>query len=144
MIPDDSQDPGNGVYRTNLDDIPVVTGLPRDEGWVNMQVQFLLDKHNVGTDDFLLGWTVLPPGAMHDRHRHAHCDEFWIVISGAGVMYTGDDGVAPAHPGDVVFTPRGHWHGFRNDGTEDAVLVWGWRGAGSLEDSGYEVHPSHE
>jgi hypothetical protein len=21
------------------------------------------------------------------------------------------------------------------------VLVWGWMGAGSIEDSGYEVHP---
>jgi hypothetical protein len=25
------------------------------------------------------------------------------------------------------------------------VLVWGWMGAGSIEDSGYEVHPeSHK
>ena len=28
---------------------------------------------------------------------------------------------------------------------EDVVLVWGWMGAGSIEDSGYEVDPeSHK
>ena len=33
----------------------------------------------------------------------------------------------------------GCWHGFNNTSTEDVVLVWGWMGAGSIEDSGYEV-----
>jgi hypothetical protein len=37
-----------------------------------------------------------------------------------------------------VFTPRGHWHGFKNTSSEDVVLVWGWSGAGSLEAAGYE------
>ena len=37
-----------------------------------------------------------------------------------------------------MFTPRGHWHGFRNTSDEDVVLVWGWSGAGSLEAAGYE------
>ena len=41
--------------------------------------------------------------------------------------------------GDVIFTERGHWHGFDNTGDEDVTLVWGWSGAGSLEDAGYEV-----
>lgn len=125
-------------FMTNLADVPVVEGLRRDEGWVNMQVQFLVDKAKAGSDDFLLGWTVLPPGAMHDRHRHFHCEEFWIVLEGYGVMYT-NEGERPAAKGDVVYTPRGHWHGFRNTSDTDVVLVWGWSGAGSLEDAGYEV-----
>jgi mannose-6-phosphate isomerase-like protein (cupin superfamily) len=107
-----------------------------------MQVQFLIDKATAGSDNLLLGWTVLPPGAMHDRHRHFHADEFWIVVSGSGVMYT-DDGEAPARQGDVVFTPRGQWHGFRNNTKEDVVLAWGWSGAGSLEDAGYEADVAH-
>jgi hypothetical protein len=40
-----------------------------------------------------------------------------------------------------VYSPRDCWHGFNNTSTEDVVLVWGWMGAGSIEDSGYEVHP---
>lgn len=125
-------------YRTNLDSVPLVPGLRTDEGWVDMRVQFLVDKHKAGTDDFLLGWTVLPPGARHDRHRHNEADEFFIVLEGAGMIYT-DDGKEPAAKGDVIFTPRGHWHGFDNTGDEDVVLVWGWSGAGALEDTGYEV-----
>lgn len=125
-------------FHTNIDDIPPVGGLRADEGWVDMQVQFLIDKAGAGTDDFLLGWTVLPPAARHDRHLHRNADEFFVVLRGSGRIYT-DDGTEPAGKGDVVWTPRGMWHGFDNTGDEDVVLVWGWNGCGSLEDSGYEV-----
>ncbi len=124
-------------YRTNLSDVPPAAGLRSDEGWVDMQVQFLVDRH-VGSDDLLLGWTVLPPGARHDRHRHPDADEFFIVIAGHGDVYTDGDR-EPAGKGDVIFTPRGHWHGFDNTGDEDVILAWGWSGAGSLETAGYEV-----
>lgn len=125
-------------FRTNLEEVPLVPGLKKEEGWVEMQVQFLIDRQKAGTDDFLLGWTVLPPGARHDRHRHRHADEFFVVLQGSGMIYT-DDGREPAGKGDVVYTPRGHWHGFDNTGDEDVVLVWGWSGAGSLEATGYEA-----
>lgn len=125
-------------FRTRLEDVPLVPGLQRDEGWVDMRVQFLVDKHTAGSENFLLGWTVLPPRARHDRHRHHHADEFFIVLHGSGMIYT-DELREPAVEGDVIFTPRGHWHGFDNTGHEDVVLVWGWSGAGALEDTGYEV-----
>ncbi len=124
----------------NLTDVPYVGGLDEDEGWVDMRVQFLLDSVATGADDFLLGWTVLPPGARHDRHLHRNADEFFVVIAGSGHIYT-DDGTEPASEGDVVWTPRGKYHGFDNTGDHDVVLVWGWNGAGSLEASGYEVDP---
>lgn len=125
-------------YRTNLEEVPLVPGLKKEEGWVEMQVQFLIDQQKAGTDDFLLGWTVLPPGARHDRHRHRNADEFFVVLQGSGMIYT-DEGREPAGKGDVVYTPRGRWHGFDNTGDEDVVLVWGWSGAGSLEATGYEA-----
>lgn len=125
-------------FRTNLEDVPLVEGLRKEEGWVEMQVRFLVDEQKAGTDDFLLGWTVLPPGARHDRHRHHDADEFFVVLQGSGMIYT-DDGSEAAGRGDVVYTPRGHWHGFDNTGAEDVVLVWGWTGAGSLEATGYEA-----
>ncbi len=131
----------SGPYRTSLGEVPLVGGLPRDEGWIDMQVQFLIDAAGAGSDDFLLGWTVLPPGARHDRHLHRHADEFFIVLQGSGRIYT-DDGTEAAGEGDVVWTPRGHWHGFDNTGDEDVILVWGWSGCGSLEASGYEVDPT--
>ena len=81
----------SGQYRVNRREVPVEGGLRRDEGWVDMQVQFLVDQARAGSDEFLLGWTVLPPGARHDRHRHPNADEFFIVLSGRGMVYTDDE-----------------------------------------------------
>ena len=125
-------------YRTNLRDVPLVQGLRRDEGWIDMQVQFLINKETAGAENMVVGWTVLKPGASHERHLHRNCDEFFIVLKGRGHFYT-DDGEEASSEGDVVYSPRGVWHGFNNTSTEDVVLVWGWSGAGSLEASGYEV-----
>ncbi|MDH3499269.1 MAG: cupin domain-containing protein [Acidimicrobiia bacterium] len=124
-------------FRTNLSEVPLVGGLREDEGWVDMQVQFLIDNAGARSDDFLLGWTVLPPGARHDRHLHRDADEFFVVLQGAGQIFAHGGGTEPAGQGDVIWTPRGHWHGFDNIGYVDVVLVWGWSGCGSLEDSGY-------
>jgi mannose-6-phosphate isomerase-like protein (cupin superfamily) len=127
------------MYRTNLKDVPTVEGLPRDAGWVDMQVQFLIDKKSAGADH-VVGWTVLKPGARHENHRHHNCDEFFIVLKGHGHIYT-EEGQKPSIEGDVIYSPRGCWHGFNNTSEQDVVLVWGWMGAGSIEASGYEVGP---
>ena len=93
-----------------------------------------------GGADHVVGWTVLKPGARHERHLHRNCDEFFIVIKGRGHIYS-DLGEEPSVEGDVVYSPRSCWHGFNNTSNEDVVLVWGWMGAGSIEASGYENHP---
>ena len=125
-------------YRINRSEVPHVRSLREDEGWVSMQVQLLVEEATAGSERFLLGWTVLPPGARHDRHLHRNADEFFVVLQGEGRIYT-DEGTEPAGPGDVVFTPRGLWHGLDNTSDADVVLLWGWSGCGSLEDSGYET-----
>ena len=127
-------------YRTAIADVPLVRGLREEEGWVDMQVQFLIDAAGAGSDNLVVGRTVLRAGARHERHLHPHADEFLVVLRGSGEIYT-DEGEEPAGEGDVVFTPRGHWHGFNNTSDQDVVLVWGWMGAGSIEASGYEVDP---
>jgi quercetin dioxygenase-like cupin family protein len=124
-------------YRTNIREVPLEQGLREDEGWIEMQVQFLIDERSAGTSELVVGRTVLPPGARHERHRHPNCDEFLVVMAGSGDVYT-DEGREPAAAGDVVFTPAGRWHGFDNTSDEDVLLIWGWRGAGSLAAAGYE------
>jgi mannose-6-phosphate isomerase-like protein (cupin superfamily) len=108
------------MYRTNMKNVPKVEGLKRKDGWVDMQVQFLIDKKSAGADN-VVGWTVLKPGARHENHRHHNCDEFFIVLKGHGMIYT-DSGEKPSGEGDVVYSPRGCWHGF-NTSSED--VVWG-------------------
>jgi mannose-6-phosphate isomerase-like protein (cupin superfamily) len=39
--------------------------------------------------------------------------------------------------GDLVLVPAGEWHGFRTDGVTTAV--YGYLGAGSLQQAGYEL-----
>jgi mannose-6-phosphate isomerase-like protein (cupin superfamily) len=90
------------MYRTNMREVRKVAGLKRKDGWVDMQVQFLIDKASAGADH-VIGWTVLKPGARHERHRHHHCDEFFIVLKGHGHIYT-DDGETPSGEGDVVYS----------------------------------------
>ena len=51
----------SGMYRTNIKDVPKVEGLKREDGWMDMQVQFLIDKKSVGANH-VVGWTVLRPG----------------------------------------------------------------------------------
>jgi quercetin dioxygenase-like cupin family protein len=125
-------------YRTNIAKVSLAGGLREEDGWVNMRVKFLIDERSAGTPELVLGHTVLRPGARHERHRHPNCDEFLVVVRGEGEFYT-EAGREPAGEGDVVFTPAGHWHGFDNTSGEDVVLLWGWRGAGSLEAAGYEL-----
>ena len=125
-------------YRTRIEEVPLEQGLRADEGWIDMQVQFLIGEHNAGAKDLVVGRTVLPPGARHERHRHPNCNEFLVVMSGSGEIYT-DEGTEPSEAGDIVYTPAGHWHGFNNTSDEDVLLIWGWEGAGSLEAAGYEL-----
>ena len=100
-------------YRTRIDDVPLEQSLREDEGWIDMQVQFLIDARRAGSDQLVVGRTVLPPGARHERHLHPNCDEFLVVMSGRGEIYT-NSGREPSQAGDVIFTPRGNWHGFDN------------------------------
>ena len=89
------------MFRTNLREVPKVGGLKRKDGWVDMQVQFLIDKKSAGANH-VVGWTVLKPGARHETHRHHNCDEFFIVLKGHGHIYT-DEGQVPSGEGDVVY-----------------------------------------
>jgi quercetin dioxygenase-like cupin family protein len=125
-------------YRTTIGQVPLERGLREDEGWIDMQVQFLIDEASAGSETLVVGRTVLPPGARHERHRHPNCNEFLVVMSGHGEIYT-DEGREPSRAGDVVFTPAGHWHGFNNTSDAPVLLIWGWEGAGSLDAAGYEL-----
>ena len=125
-------------FRTTIDEVPLQHGLREEEGWIDMQVQFLIDARSAGSDQLVVGRTVLKPGARHERHLHPNCDEFLVVMSGSGEVHT-NTGREPSEAGDVIFTPRGNWHGFDNTGDEDVLLIWGWSGAGSLEAAGYAI-----
>lgn len=131
-------------YVVDVHDFPAELGLDPAEGWINMQVQFLIHAANAGSTELVVGRTIFPPGASsHERHRHHSADEFVYVVRGHGVVLNGDDEIA-VRAGHMAFHPKGIWHGFRNTSdTEEAEVIWAWGGAGSRDDAGYEVHPEH-
>jgi mannose-6-phosphate isomerase-like protein (cupin superfamily) len=128
---------GASVYRTNIRHVPKVEGRQGVAGRGEEQTQYLIDQNSAGANH-VVGWTVLKAGASHECHRHRNCDEFFIVLKGSGHVIT-ENGLEPSGQGDVVYSPRGCWHGFDNTSNDDVILVWGWMGAGSAEDSGYEL-----
>jgi quercetin dioxygenase-like cupin family protein len=110
-------------------------------GWVDMAVQWIVTRHTVGAEKTVFGVTTLPPGGMHDLHRHPHAEEVEYLVAGEAIARVGDVDVR-VRPGDVVFVNEGELHGLRNtSATEPAVVVWCYGGAGSLEEAGYVHEP---
>lgn len=115
--------------------------LRAEDGWVDMNVKWLVTEESVGARSTVFGITVFPPGARHDVHRHPHAEETEYLVEGQGIARVGDDEVAMA-AGDIVFVPENAHHGFVNTSrTDRAVMVWCYGGAASLEAAGYEREP---
>lgn len=112
-------------------------GLP-DRGWVAMDVRWLVTKETVGATKTVFGVTIFPPGAKHELHRHPNVEEVEYLVSGCGLAYIHDE-VVPLAPGDAIFVPQNAYHGFENNGEEDAVLAWYYAGAASLADAGFAM-----
>jgi quercetin dioxygenase-like cupin family protein len=111
--------------------------LKADDGWIDMNVKFLITRDSVNSQQTVFGITVFPPGAKHDIHRHPHAEVTEYIVEGHGVARVGDDDVS-MRPGDVVFVPTNEYHGFLISSTsERAVMVWCYGGAASLEQAGY-------
>jgi len=126
------------TYVTSISTFPVAESLSEDDGWVRMLVQFLVSERDGGASKLVFGRTVMPPGARHDVHRHDGADEVVFVLEGRGLVRNGEEEIA-LEAGQVVFSPQGEWHGFWNNTSEPATLIWVWGGAGSIETAGYSV-----
>jgi quercetin dioxygenase-like cupin family protein len=128
------------TYRVDIESVEPVPGLVRDDGWVGMTVQFLVEHERAGSEHVVFGRARFAPGnSEHQWHRHPGAEEFLLLTRGEGIVLDGDNEI-PVRPGDIVFHRKGEWHGFRNASqTEEAEVIWGWGGASSKEEAGYEL-----
>jgi quercetin dioxygenase-like cupin family protein len=111
--------------------------LRAEDGWVDMNVKFLITRDSVGATETVFGITIFPPGAKHDIHRHPNAEETEYIVEGHGIARVGDDDVEMG-PGDIVFVRADDYHGFYNTSdTDRAVMVWCYGGAASLAEAGY-------
>jgi mannose-6-phosphate isomerase-like protein (cupin superfamily) len=82
--------------------------------------------------EFWIGTSRLPPGAEGDVDPgHADHVEVFLVAAGSVSIFTGDTRYR-LETGDALFIPPTIPHTLRNEGAEDALLVW----AAGLEHGG--------
>ena len=118
--------------KKSFDATPSDAALRAADGWVDMDVRWLLTRESVGAEHSVLGITVFPPGSKHDIHRHPNAEEFEYLVSGRGIARVGDADVELG-PGEVVFVPKDDYHGFENTGEEPVFMIWGYAGAANLD-----------
>ncbi|MCL1992609.1 MAG: cupin domain-containing protein [Spirochaetes bacterium] len=69
----------------------------------------------------LLAEVTLPPGTSIGRHNHENETEYYIILSGAGLV--DDDGKdTEVKQGDVVITGGGAFHSIANKGSVPLVF----------------------
>lgn len=83
-----------------------------------------IEKAHPGSPIAAIALNRLPPGASIGLHRHDGEEDFYICISGVGIV--NDNGVErPFHPGVFQITRSGETQALRNIGTEDLVWIGG-------------------
>jgi quercetin dioxygenase-like cupin family protein len=112
--------------------------LDPDRGFISMGVRWLATSETVGTTGVTLGTSTFEPGGQHDLHRHVDAVEFLLVVSGGGV-HLSEDGATPMSAGQHVLISAGEWHGFCTDPGVTTRTVFGYLGAASLPEAGYEL-----
>jgi len=114
-------------------------GLDTLGGCAGMGIRWLVTTETVGSQDLVLATSTFIVSGSHDLHRHERADEFFLVLSGAG-EHVSEYGPTRLTAGDLAFIPAGEWHGFRTDPKIITRTVYGYLGAGSLDQAGYDLY----
>lgn len=110
-------------------------------GFADMGVRWLATSDTVGSSRLVVATSTFSPAGHHALHRHPHADEFFLVMDGGG-DHLSPHGPIRLGPGDLVFIPAGEWHGYRTGPGTATRAIYGYLGAGSLEQAGYELDQS--
>jgi quercetin dioxygenase-like cupin family protein len=78
---------------------------------------------------FVIGVQTSPPGGGPPPHRHLGEDEVFTVIEGEFEFFDGTSW-KPFHRGEVRYSLRGTYHGFRNVGQTKGVMMFTTNGGG--------------
>jgi mannose-6-phosphate isomerase-like protein (cupin superfamily) len=110
-------------------------------------INIKISKVKDGINDVSFCVEDMGPGRKMRVHKHLHNDELIFIHQGEGSL-TLDETVYEVSTGDVVFVPRGVWHGLDNTGKEDLKMVFQYTPAGFeqyfIENGTTEGMPSKE
>jgi len=91
-----------------------------------------ISKAKHGVDGISLCVEDMSPGRKMRVHKHLNNDELIFIHKGEGTL-TLDEEIIKVKIGDVVFVPRGIWHGLDNTGAENLLMVFQYSPAGFEE-----------
>lgn len=78
-----------------------------------------------GATGIHLAESVIPPGRCSSPHYHSNCESAIFVLSGRGIMLTGDDLSVEEEigPGDMIYIPPGAAHQPLNTSDEESLRL---------------------
>lgn len=91
-----------------------------------------ISKAKHGVDGISCCVEDMSPGHKMRIHKHLNNDELIFIHKGEGTL-TLDEESIEVKTGDVVFVPRGIWHGLVNTGKENLLMVFQYSPAGFEE-----------
>jgi len=111
---------------------------PDQEGLI---VKNIINRDDTGARKTILLSSEFPPGKVHLLHRHPNAEQIMYVLEGSCLALSEGKPVR-LNRGDAMFIAQGEWHGVRNDTDQAASTLVIYAGAGTLEEAGYEEHPT--
>jgi len=91
-----------------------------------------LSKAKHGVDGISFCVEDQSPGRKMRIHKHLNNDELIFIHKGEGTL-TLDEQSILVKTGDIVFVPRGTWHGLDNTGKQNLLMVFQYSPAGFEE-----------
>jgi len=123
--------------KISLKDVKIDEQLTEEGGWVNLRLRWIVTE-DIGAKYGTFGYVEFLAGSSHELHRHPNADEVFYVLSGHGMVRSGDE-MFEVSAGDTVFVPQGDPHYFKNIGEKGPlVALFAYLGAPSLQKAGYE------
>ena len=124
-----------GVVVHEDEGIHILTG--RRKAPMNIKIS----KVKNGVENISFCTENIIPGRSLRIHKHLNNDELIFIHKGEGT-FTLDEETIAVKTGTVVFVPRGVWHGLKNTGKEDLLMIFQYSPAGFEEyfiENGTEV-----
>ena len=83
-----------------------------------------VDPQTVGSNQFVAGMEIVPPGAPFPTHKHPDYEEILFIHKGTLTVTIADGSPQEASAGSIVFIPKDTWVGVANKGSESATFIF--------------------
>jgi mannose-6-phosphate isomerase-like protein (cupin superfamily) len=118
--------PRKGIVVRESEGVHILTGRRK------VPITIKISKTKDGIDNISFCVEDMLPGRKMRVHKHLNNDELIFIHKGEGT-FTLDEEVMNVKTGDVIFIPRGTWHGLDNTGKENLQMMFQYSPAGFEE-----------